>query len=599
MVEGVHFRLERRLGEPRRGRPPRARGRAVGPRRDGRRAGRGLPRARACPRASARSGRSSWCAAPTRWRARRHDDRRRRRRGRARAVRRRSPRSAGPSRGRSSSAATGRAGRSRRGDGQLGAAGAALAVIEGRRRTSRARPRSRARDARSRGCRGAGARRGGRARDDRPLRRARHRRRPPRPARAASMLQHPLPLAARWPRASPSVPPSSASPVAAGRGGGEDYELCFCVPPDATARAASRAALVTRVGDAQVSWIGERARGGSRPARCCQTSRGERSVGSRDSSTGGRLQRARRGSRVAAGSLPMASIGWIAGRPGRPARRRRGTVAGEPREDEQAFGGAEQGRAGGQDEAAVADVARPPRWTSVGRDHAVPDDRVGEVRVGHLQPDPAARTQRVDVAEGREVGRAVAGDRGRAGDPGKVVSGVDARAALEVFGVGALDHHEARPDARDHDPPDRAAVAARGAASSPRQEGDPPALVGEARQRPLSTGVGRRRSTLRSAPFEVILAEFREQRRDRLLPDERHARVDQRERAGDDQHARRAHRSARERAPAPSGCASAALACGAERDRDTSGSPRHLSSQSRLGTAERARAGVGERARGS
>ena len=50
MVEGVHFRLARRLGDAGGGRAPRARGRAVGPRRDGRRAGRGLHRARPAAR---------------------------------------------------------------------------------------------------------------------------------------------------------------------------------------------------------------------------------------------------------------------------------------------------------------------------------------------------------------------------------------------------------------------------------------------------------------------------------------------------------------------------------------------------------------------
>ena len=58
MVEGVHFRLGEGWATPARGRPPRARGRALGPRRDGRRARRGLPRRSACPQGFAEARRA-------------------------------------------------------------------------------------------------------------------------------------------------------------------------------------------------------------------------------------------------------------------------------------------------------------------------------------------------------------------------------------------------------------------------------------------------------------------------------------------------------------------------------------------------------------
>ena len=80
-------------------------------------------------------------------------------------------------------------------------------------------------------------------------------------------------------------------------------------------------------------------------------------------------------------------------------------------------------------------------------------------------------------------------------------------------------------------------------------------LVGEPRQLRRSAASGWARSTVRSVPLEVILLEFRVQRGERLLPDERDAGVDQRERAEDDQQRReRAQRAAPRRGaarPAP------------------------------------------------
>ena len=95
-----------------------------------------------------------------------------------------------------------------------------------------------------------------------------------------------------------------------------------------------------------------------------------------------------------------------------------GHRAGEAREHQQAFGGAEEGCAGGEHEAALARALN--RGDDVGgEDDAVPRDGVGEVRVGHVQHDPIAPAQLVDVAEGLEERGAVPGDRGRAAQTGK------------------------------------------------------------------------------------------------------------------------------------------------------------------------------------
>ena len=66
-----------------------------------------------------------------------------------------------------------------------------------------------------------------------------------------------------------------------------------------------------------------------------------------------------------------------------------------------------------------------------------------------------------------------------------------------------------------------------------------------------SSGVGAARSTAAQRAIQVVLAEFGVQRRERLLPDERDAGIDQRQRAEPDQRAREhAQCTARERAAA-------------------------------------------------
>ncbi len=171
------------------------------------------------------------------------------------------------------------------------------------------------------------------------------------------------------------------------------------------------------------------------------------------------------------------------------------------------------------------------------------DHRVGEVRIGHEQQDAVAAAKRVDMAERRQVGRAVPGDRRRRAAAGEWRVGVDARAALEVFGVGALDHHEARADVRDRDAPDRAAVA-RAPFELARQEGDPPPLGRQRREHAALDGGRRGVFDLAQRAAEVILLQLGVERGERLLPDERHAGVHER------QPADRKQRD-RQRAPQP------------------------------------------------
>ena len=89
--------------------------------------------------------------------------------------------------------------------------------------------------------------------------------------------------------------------------------------------------------------------------------------------------------------------------------------------------------------------------------------------------------------------------------PGKTVSRVDPRPALEVGGAGALDDDEARADARDADAPDRAAVL--GVPLHPAREvGDAVAHVTEVHQ--LALFFGRRRGPfdLGERAAQVVLA---------------------------------------------------------------------------------------------
>src|SRR5947208_3108703 len=82
-------------------------------------------------------------------------------------------------------------------------------------------------------------------------------------------------------------------------------------------------------------------------------------------------------------------------------------------------------------------------------------------------PTPASeigRAQVVDVAKRREIGRAVAGDRDGAREPGYGRVGIVTRPLLKALAVDSLHDHERHPDALDLDAPERAPVA------------DPPAL---------------------------------------------------------------------------------------------------------------------------
>ena len=136
--------------------------------------------------------------------------------------------------------------------------------------------------------------------------------------------------------------------------------------------------------------------------------------------------------------------------------------------------------------------------------------------------------------------------------PGKTGFAVYPRPALQVRGARALDDHEARADARDEDPPDRAAVLG-AALQAARQERHAAAHVGQIHERALFDGRRCRAFDLRQRTAQVVLAQFRVQRGERLLPHERDPGVDEREHAGEDQHEReRAQGTLRpRRAPAP------------------------------------------------
>ena len=142
--------------------------------------------------------------------------------------------------------------------GQLGAAAAALAVMDGTGAAGargRAGGRARAAAAPAAG-RGTGARARRRERRDRRLGRPRGRRRPRsavRQRRRARCSQADLlPLA---PGVAAVAERLGLSAAALGAAGGEDYELCFCAP--SAAPRADRAAALAAAGGAGVSWIGE------------------------------------------------------------------------------------------------------------------------------------------------------------------------------------------------------------------------------------------------------------------------------------------------------------------------------------------------------
>ncbi len=114
--------------------------------------------------------------------------------------------------------------------GSLGAAGAALAVMEGRAARTpatrgRAGPRPRA-DAAPAG--GARARGGGRARDDRPLRRPRDRRRAHRARERRGACASSSPRCRSHAGVAEVAAELGMPPWRLAAAGGEDYELCFC-----------------------------------------------------------------------------------------------------------------------------------------------------------------------------------------------------------------------------------------------------------------------------------------------------------------------------------------------------------------------------------
>ena len=166
--------------------------------------------------------------------------------------------------------------------GTLGASAAGLAILEGaRRRAAGARAPARPAGAAARGRRRAGARGG--ERDARPLGRPRVGRRAG--SREASGVRlaldaRALPLAAGVSEVARAARARDPRELAAT--GGEDYELCACVPPERRAQAEAAAAL---------TWIGEvdRRRAGRRLARCA----GGRGLARLRALTGAATRRAR------------------------------------------------------------------------------------------------------------------------------------------------------------------------------------------------------------------------------------------------------------------------------------------------------------------
>ena len=371
-------------------------------------AGRGLPRARPAAAASASERALELVrGADALARADRHRDRRRRRRQRAGADRVGHSRRLGRQRRSELVGARRRApGRPGRRDRRLGAAAAALAVLEGRAaRTPGAEAALRARpppDAAP--ARGPRAGRGGRARDDRPLRRPRHRRRAhrPRERRATCTIElEALPLDA-------GVREVRGRARRARRGSSRRRRrrLRAVLLRGRRGRERVERALARRSASVQVSWIGE-VRAGAAGRDAAQTS-GETRCGSRDTSTAGSdgrrgAWRARGWLRSAAGCAP----------PGSSARGALGTVRVRRAYTSRRLAALNTRRARRQHQARVADFG-DRRLDVVGRDDALAGDRVGEVRVGHVQQDVVAGFQEVDFAERRQVGRAVPGDRGRA-----------------------------------------------------------------------------------------------------------------------------------------------------------------------------------------
>jgi len=84
----------------------------------------------------------------------------------------------------------------------------------------------------------------------------------------------------------------------------------------------------------------------------------------------------------------------------------------EPREDHYATSGGKERMTGAEHQTIMAYAAQNRKVT--GLDYPTVFDRVAEGAVGQAEGDRVAATQRVEVAEGRAVGRPVPGDGRRA-----------------------------------------------------------------------------------------------------------------------------------------------------------------------------------------
>ena len=160
-----------------------------------------------------------------------------------------------------------------------------------------------------------------------------------------------------------------------------------------------------------------------------------------------------------------------------------------------------------------------------GLDYPTVFDRVAEGAVGQADGDRVPATQRVEVAEGRAVGRPVPGDGRRAVLTGERRAGDEARALAQVAGRGPAHHDRAQADARDAQLGERLAVATR-ARQRARVDGEVGGVGGVARGRELE------RVQLRG---EVMLGASGAQRAERLLPRERRRRVGQDQQPGHDE----------------------------------------------------------------
>src|SRR3954453_7525540 len=140
------------------------------------------------------------------------------------------------------------------------------------------------------------------------------------------------------------------------------------------------------------------------------------------------------------------------------------------------------------------------------RDDAVGLHRVDEVRVGHLDLDLVARLQRIDMAEGREVGGPVTGDADCRALSRESRVGVMAGPLLEARGVGPLDEDGVEVESLDLDAPDRLArvrLASRELLGERRD-----LLLGVANVADMAQVGGRRKALLEVGELAARLAVF-------------------------------------------------------------------------------------------